>query len=91
MKEGYVILIIIALIFMGIFIFSRLYVKRERLKAERLENEMKEAEALLELEKEKRENAILKKWKRVEVRRNEIKEQLEWLKQINKEINKKTS
>lgn len=88
MMNGWLILSIVALLFLSMYIYAYIFVYFEKIKNKKLKKLVaKRAEIELE-EKVKKEELRAAKFDKLKKRSKEIKEQLKWLEQMNKTIAK---
>jgi flagellar biosynthesis/type III secretory pathway M-ring protein FliF/YscJ len=89
MKEGFVILIIIALLFAGMYVFAMFSVFLEKLKRKRERKEELRQEELRLEEKSRKQEIRDEKAKQIHARREEMKAQLRRLEEIKQDLIRK--
>ena len=85
MKEGYIILIVIALLFLSMYAFANFSVYMEKSKRRKAKKEELKKEALRLEELARKQELRDEKWRNMEERRQEMKEQMKRINEIKQE------
>lgn len=88
MMNGWLILSIVALLFLSMYIYAYIFVYFEKIKNKKFKKREAKRAEIERQEKVKKEELRAAKFDKLKTRSKEIKAQLKWLEQMNKNIAK---